>query len=128
HKAPAAYGKIHGACRFQDVLRRRRIRKPRHHFITKGSKFDSESDDDSTWSQPNAFPLTTSTTKNADSQKPPKWTTDPDFLYLTSEYIQLAFNMFLVGVALFLGLEFIQTIRRNVDQKVVEYSNGNTHY
>jgi len=53
------------------------------------------------------------------------WTTDPDLPYVASGYVQLVFNMFLVGVALYIGLAFIRTIQRDVDHKVEEYSAGN---
>jgi hypothetical protein len=59
------------------------------------------------------------------NQKSSIWTSDPDLPYVASGYVQLVFNMFLVGVALYIGLAFIRTIQRDVDLKVEEYSAGN---
>ena len=100
--------------------------------MTGVSKYDSESEDDSAQRQQSdifALTSTTTTTNNnnnskSNNQKPPAWTTDPDLPYVASGYVQLVFNMFLVGIALYIGLAFIQTIQRDVDQKVEEYSTG----
>ena len=127
HQTP--YEKLHrGARKFQDAVRRKRIQKqPRRAYITGGggsSKYDSESDDDET----DVFALTTTNTNNngngANQKTSTTWTTDPDLPYVASGYVQLVFNMFLVGVALYIGLAFIRTIQRDVDQKVEEYSTG----
>lgn len=121
-KASTPYEKIRGVRKFQDAIRKKRIQRPKRSYITGGSKYDSESDDDSTLRhQPDVFALTSTT----NSHKPPQWTADPDLPYVASGYVQLVFNMFLVGVALYIGLAFIRTIQRDVDQKVEEYSTGN---
>ena len=127
-RVPTAYEKIRGARKFQDAVRRKRIQKPKRSYITGASKYDSESEDDSTQrQQSDIFALTTTTynnNANSNNQKSPAWTTDPDLPYVASGYVQLVFNMFLVGVALYIGLAFIQTIQRDVNQKVEEYSTG----
>ena len=100
--------------------------------MTGASKYDSESEDDSGLrQQSDIFALTTTSTttnnnnnNNSNNHKPPAWTTDPDLPYVASGYVQLVFNMFRVGVALYIGLAFIQTIQRDVNQKVEEYSTG----
>lgn len=66
----------------------------------------------------------TSSTNNDKNHKVSSWTADPDLPYVASGYVQLVFNMFLVGVALYIGLAFIRTIQRDVDLKVEEYSAG----
>jgi len=131
-RVPTPYEKVRGARKFQDAVRRKRIQKPRRSYMTGVSKYDSESEDDSAQRQQSdifALTSTTTTTNNnnnskSNNQKPPAWTTDPDLPYVASGYVQLVFNMFLVGIALYIGLAFIQTIQRDVDQKVEEYSTG----
>jgi len=122
------YEKIRGARKFQDAIRRKRIQKPRRSYITGTSKYDSDSDDASQTHEGDVFALTTtdntSTNKNDKNHKVSTWTADPDLPYVASGYVQLVFNMFLVGVALYIGLAFIRTIQRDVDQKVEEYSAG----
>ncbi|OLL25636.1 Nucleus export protein brr6 [Neolecta irregularis DAH-3] len=52
------------------------------------------------------------------------WTveTHRDIPYIASGYLQLLFNLFLIGILLYLVLAFVKTIQRDVDQKVEEYS------
>ena len=98
------------------------------------SKYDSEESEgdegEERSRQTDVFALTprpatgNSVTGSVGAQKA-AWTTDPDLPYVASGYVQLVFNMFLVGVALYIGLAFIRTIQRDVDQKVEEYSAGN---
>lgn len=45
-----------------------------------------------------------------------------DIPYIASGYLQLFFNIFLVGVLLYFVIAFVRTIQRDVDQKVDEYS------
>jgi hypothetical protein len=122
------YEKIRGARKFHDAIRRKRIQKPRRSYITGISKYDSDSDDGSQSQEGDVFALTTtdntSAAKNEKNQKVSSWTADPDLPYVASGYVQLVFNMFLVGVALYIGLAFIRTIQRDVDLKVEEYSAG----
>jgi Di-sulfide bridge nucleocytoplasmic transport domain len=120
--APTQYEKIRGVRKYQDAVRRKRIQKPKRAYITGSSRqYDSDSDDTSPQkTQTDVFALTST---NTNSQKP-TWTSDPDLPYVASGYVQLVFNMFLVGVALYIGLAFIRTIQRDVDQKVEEYSAG----
>jgi hypothetical protein len=126
-RAPTQYEKIRGARKFQDAVRKKRIQKPRRAYITGSpTKYDTESEDDSTQSpQTDLFAVANSNTLN-NNQKSSTWTSDPDLPYVASGYVQLVFNMFLVGVALYIGLAFIRTIQRDVDQKVEEYSAGKT--
>jgi hypothetical protein len=125
-RAPTQYEKLRGARKFQDAVRKKRIQKPRRAYITGSSaKYDTESDDDSIQNpQTDLFAVANTNTQN--NQKSSTWTSDPDLPYVASGYVQLVFNMFLVGVALYIGLAFIRTIQRDVDQKVEEYSAGNT--
>lgn len=130
-RGPTPYEKVRGARKFQDAVRRKRIQKPRRAYITGSSKYESDSDDDSTQRQEQtdvfALATTTNTTNNNNNnnKKTSTWTADPDLPYVASGYVQLVFNMFLVGVALYIGLAFIRTIQRDVDLKVEEYSTGN---
>jgi hypothetical protein len=127
-RAQTRYEKIRGARKFQDAAHRRRIQKPRRAYITGSTKDNSESDDDTAQGpQADVFALTTTGNSNASSKgdsKSSKWASDPDLPYIASGYVQLVFNMFLVGVALYIGLAFIRTIQRDVNQKVEEYSAG----
>ncbi|KTW28031.1 hypothetical protein T552_01893 [Pneumocystis carinii B80] len=45
-----------------------------------------------------------------------------DIPYIASGYLQLFFNIFLLGVLLYFVIAFVRTIQRDVDQKVDEYS------
>ncbi|CCJ28674.1 unnamed protein product [Pneumocystis jirovecii] len=45
-----------------------------------------------------------------------------DIPYIASGYIQLFFNVFLVGILFYFAITFVRTIQRDVDQKVEEYS------
>jgi hypothetical protein len=123
------YEKIRGARRFQDAIYRKRIQKPRRSYITGTSKHQhSDSDDAGQTHEGDVFALTTTDNtpidKDEKNHKVSIWTSDPDLPYVASGYVQLVFNMFLVGVALYIGLAFIRTIQRDVDQKVEEYSAG----
>jgi hypothetical protein len=117
-RRPSQYEKIRGVRKYHDAVRRKRIQKPQRAYIT-GTKYDSESEDEQPkTSQADVFAVN-------HNQKPPStWTSDPDLPYVASGYVQLVFNMFLVGVALYIGFAFIRTIQRDVDQKVEEYSAG----
>lgn len=48
--------------------------------------------------------------------------THRDIPYIASGYLQLFFNVFLVGILLYFVIVFVRTIQRDVDQKVDEYS------
>jgi hypothetical protein len=124
-KVPTQYDKIRATRKYQDAIRRKRIQKSRRSYIVGSSKYDdSDSDNDTSLKpQPDVFALNNNNT-NGKSSQPASWTSDPDLPYVASGYVQLVFNMFLVGVALYLGLAFIRTIQRDVDQKVEEYSAG----
>lgn len=101
-------------------------------YLTGPSQYDSESEgeeEEEVSPQTDVFALTRPATGNSvvtSSSGAGKsvWTADPDLPYVASGYVQLVFNMFLVGVALYIGLAFIRTIQRDVDQKVEEYSAG----
>ncbi|RKP38170.1 Brl1/Brr6 domain-containing protein, partial [Dimargaris cristalligena] len=45
-----------------------------------------------------------------------------DLPFILSGYIQMFFNLFIVGVILYVVTQFIMTIQRDVDLKVDEYS------
>jgi hypothetical protein len=123
-RRPTQYEKIHGARKYQDAVRRKRIQKPKRAYITGSARYDTESEDDTPQTpQGDVFALTNS---NDNNQKTSTWTSDPDLPYVASGYLQLIFNMFLVGVALYIVWAFIRTIQRDVDQKVEEYSAGTT--
>lgn len=123
-RKPTQYEKIHGARKYQDAVRRKRIQKPKRAYITGSGRYDTESEDDTPQSpQTDVFALTNT---NNNNQKASTWTSDPDLPYVASGYLQLIFNMFLVGVALYIVWAFIRTIQRDVDQKVEEYSAGIT--
>lgn len=47
-----------------------------------------------------------------------------DYAYILSGYIQTGFNLFVVLVLIYLALQVIMTIQRDVQQKVTEYSGG----
>ena len=127
-RQPTQFQKIHATRKYQDNVRKKRLHKPRRAYITGSpTKYDTESDDDTVQDNKssNVFALTTTNNNNNNNnQKPATWTTDPDLPYVASGYVQLVFNMFLVGVALYLGVGFIRTIQRDVDLKVEEYSAG----
>src|SRR5579859_210113 len=116
------YDKIRGARKYHDAIRRKRIHKPKRAYITgSATRYDTESDDEPPQSPlPDLFAINTANTSA--NQKTSTWTSDPDLPYVASGYVQLVFNMFLVGVALYIGFAFIRTIQRDVDQKVEEYS------
>ena len=120
-RAPTQYEKILGARKYHDAVRRKRIQKPKRAYIAGlSSKYDTESDDEQESPQTDLFALNSQT----NNQKESTWTSDPDLPYVASGYVQLVFNMFLVGVALYIGFAFIRTIQRDVDLKVEEYSAG----
>jgi hypothetical protein len=120
-RRPSQYEKIRGVRKYHDAVRRKRIQKSKRAYITgTSSKYDTESEDDRPPSS-DVFALNTQSNTN---QKSSTWTSDPDLPYVASGYVQLVFNMFLVGVALYIGFAFIRTIQRDVDQKVEEYSAG----
>jgi len=122
-RKPTQYEKIQGARKYQDAVRRKRIQKPKRAYITGSTRYDTESEDDAPQSlQTDVFALNNNSNNN---QKASTWTSDPDLPYVASGYLQLIFNMFLVGVALYIVWAFIRTIQRDVDQKVEEYSAGN---
>jgi hypothetical protein len=114
------YEKIRSGRKFQDAIRRKRIQKPQTAYISNPSKYDPDSDEDEGTRRENLFTFPASQNDNGK----PTWTSDPDLPYVASGYVQLIFNMFLVGVALYIGFAFIRTIQRDVDQKVEEYSTG----
>jgi hypothetical protein len=47
-----------------------------------------------------------------------------DYAYIISGYIQTGFNLFIVLVIVYLAVQAILTIQRDVQQKVAEYSTG----
>lgn len=107
--------------KFTDVIRKKRRQKPNRSYITGTSKYESESDDGP---EGDVFAFGASAGTTNENTQRSSWTTDPDLPYVASGYVQLVFNIFLVGVALYIGLAFIRTIQRDVDQKVEEYSAG----
>ena len=127
-RQPSQFEKIRATRKYQDAVRKKRLQKPRRAYIAGSStKYETESEDDAQdTQQSNIFALSTTNNNNNNDQKPATWTADPDLPYVASGYVQLVFNMFLVGVALYLGVGFIRTIQRDVDLKVEEYSAGDS--
>jgi hypothetical protein len=128
-KQLSQFEKIRAARKYQDAVRKKRLQKSRRAYIAGPStKDDADSEDDTvTGNQSsNLFALSTTTNNNNNSsnQNVGMWSADPDLPYVASGYVQLVFNIFLVGVALYLGVGFIKTIQRDVDLKVEEYSAG----
>jgi Di-sulfide bridge nucleocytoplasmic transport domain len=125
------YEKIRGRKPHDGVWKKRIQKSRKRMYLTGPSKYDSESEgveEDENSPQTDVFALTKPGTAGSagvvNYQQKATWTADPDLPYVASGYVQLVFNMFLVGVALYIGLAFIRTIQRDVDQKVEEYSAG----
>ena len=125
-RATSQYEKIRGMRKPHDGIRRKRIQKPRRAYIVGSSKYESDSDNELIdRRQQDPFALTNGlNNSNVINQKSSMWGADPDLPYIASGYVQLVFNMFLVGIALYIGFAFIRTIKRDVDLKVEEYSAG----
>lgn len=118
------YEKIQENKKYRDAVRRRRIQKPKRYIV--GSKYESESEDEESH---RSLALSPSINEKAKTTSTGSFlTSDPDLPYVASGYVQLVFNMFLVGVALYLGLAFIRAIQRDVNLKVEEYSAGMTSW
>lgn len=99
-------------------VRRRRERESNERDFWNGNVGDSE--DEQHFEQPNGGSRSVSGHAWED---PNAWQeTHRNIPYIVSGYLQLAFNIALVLVLLYLLLAFVQTIQRDVDQKVEEYS------
>ncbi|BFZ57241.1 hypothetical protein PYCC9005_004292 [Savitreella phatthalungensis] len=95
-------------------LRRRRQKMLRDHELY------SESEDDEESSHQRAGKSLSASSAGVT----PSWTMEDhrDLPYIASGYLQLGFNLFVLGVVLYFVVVFIQTIQADVNKKVEEYS------
>jgi len=100
-------------------VRKRRNRLPYERGFWRGRSGDTDEDDD----MPSHRDISPRRAENTKAWDSPAWhETHRNIPYIVSGYLQLAFNGTLVLILLYLVLAFVQTIQRDVDQKVEEYS------